>query len=421
VTQPEIDVDYLPSQVRDWAERHLELLELVAKDLVTSGSWPEISVLTKRLAGAGKPTPLRNIFWGMPKPLGWIDHNPERIVLSLHGLHLTRAARPLLDGYVTVLRLAVERFPKEGNEATIRRSDLDAVIEPRLVGVLSMLLQGDSPFLAGFQGGEQDDWTAPIDDRVVNYWDASSIGDFLRLRAEELRSHPQLGWSIPRVDDIGPIVDVPPDQSEYPAVIPAVDDPSSAASGQLGVVRGERVWKLGDQLNRGGMGQVFEAEASDPPAVVKLVPKAPGAERELLFANPDGVPNVVPIWDKGEWNGYWFIVMPRADCSLAAYLAEHGALLADEALLVLTDIADALVGLDGQVVHRDLKPDNILLFAGRWCLADFGIARYAEATTVAETRKWAMTPPYAARSSGATSARRQPPTSTPSASSPTSC
>jgi hypothetical protein len=394
VTQPEIDVDYLPSNVRHWAERHLELLELVAKDLVTSGSWPEISVLTKRLAGAGTPTPLRNIFWGMPKPLGWIDHNPERIVLSLHGLHLTRAAQPLLEGYFAVLRLAVERFPKEGDESTIRRADLEALV-PRLVGVLSMLLQGDSPFLAGFQGGEQDEWIAPIDDRVVNYWDASSIDDFLRIRAEELSSHPQLGWSIARVDDAAPVVDVAPEESEY-AMFPAVEHLSTAESGQLGLVRGERAWKLGDQLNRGGMGQVFEAEASDPPAVVKLVPKAPGAERELLFANPEGVPNVVPIWDEGEWNGYLFIVMPRADCSLAAYLAEHGTLSADEALMVLTDISDALIGLDGQVVHRDLKPDNILMLAGRWCLADFGIARYADATTAAETRKWAMTPAYAA-------------------------
>lgn len=96
VTEPEIDIDYVPSHVRDWAERHLELLELVAEDLVTSGSWPEISVLTKRLAGAGKPTPLRSIFWGMPKPLGWIDHNPERIVLSLHGLRLTVPPGPCL-------------------------------------------------------------------------------------------------------------------------------------------------------------------------------------------------------------------------------------------------------------------------------------------------------------------------------------
>ena len=74
MSQPGIDIDYFPTHVREWAERHLELLELVANHLVTSGSWPEVSVLTKRLAGAGTPTPLRNIFWGMPKPLGWIEH-----------------------------------------------------------------------------------------------------------------------------------------------------------------------------------------------------------------------------------------------------------------------------------------------------------------------------------------------------------
>jgi hypothetical protein len=233
VTQPEAAVDYFPSHVRAWAERHQELLELVAQDLVTSGSWPQIGVLTKRLAAAGKPTPLRNIFWGMPKPLGWIDHNPERIVLSLHGLHLTRAARPLLASYIAVLRLAVERFPKEGDEATIRRSDLDAAIEPRLVGVLSMLLQSDSPFLAGFQGGENDDWTAAIDDRVVNYWDASSIDEFLRIRAEELRSHPQLGWNVPLVDDIRRIVELAPDESEHPAVSPAVNDQAVPRPGNL--------------------------------------------------------------------------------------------------------------------------------------------------------------------------------------------
>jgi serine/threonine protein kinase len=63
---------------------------------------------------------------------------------------------------------------------------------------------------------------------------------------------------------------------------------------------------------------------------------------------------------------------------------------------VLVDIADALVALDGRVVHRDLKPENVLELDGRWCLADFGIARYAEATTATETRKGAMSLPYAA-------------------------
>lgn len=43
-----------------------------------------------------------------------------------------------------------------------------------------------------------------------------------------------------------------------------------------------------------------------------------------------------------------------------------------------------------------MKPENILLHDGRWCLADFGISRYAEATTAPDTRQHAMSPPYAA-------------------------
>lgn len=48
------------------------------------------------------------------------------------------------------------------------------------------------------------------------------------------------------------------------------------------------------------------------------------------------------------------------------------------------------------MVHRDLKPENVLLLDGKWCLADFGISRYADATTAPDTRKYALSPPYAA-------------------------
>lgn len=47
-------------------------------------------------------------------------------------------------------------------------------------------------------------------------------------------------------------------------------------------------------------------------------------------------------------------------------------------------------------MHRDLKPENVLLLGGHWRLADFGISRYAEATTAPDTRKYSMSPRYAA-------------------------
>ena len=74
----------------------------------------------------------------------------------------------------------------------------------------------------------------------------------------------------------------------------------------------------------------------------------------------------------------------------------RGCLPTDEAIKVLADIAEALSAIDGHIVHRDIKPANVLLLEGRWCLADFGISRYAEATTAPDTHKYSMTPPYAA-------------------------
>ncbi len=68
----------------------------------------------------------------------------------------------------------------------------------------------------------------------------------------------------------------------------------------------------------------------------------------------------------------------------------------DEALLVISDILEAVDSISNMVVHRDIKPENILLLDKRWCLADFGIARYVETSTDENTRKFAFTPQYAA-------------------------
>lgn len=159
----------------------------------------------------------------------------------------------------------------------------------------------------------------------------------------------------------------------------------------------EREWVIGELINEGGFGKVYAARSGDIDAVVKLVPKAAGAQRELLFADLDGVRNIVPIIDKGETPEFWALVMPRAEMSLRQHFESiAGPLPESDAVAILRDVAVALHDLDGRVVHRDLKPDNILFLNGHWCITDFGIARYAEATTALDTRKFAMTPQYAA-------------------------
>lgn len=163
-------------------------------------------------------------------------------------------------------------------------------------------------------------------------------------------------------------------------------------------IRLDKEWKIGEQLDKGGFGVVRLASSDEEPnAVAKFIPKAPGAERELLFGDLGSARNIVPILDSGETEDSWVLVMPRGERNLRHYIDKEGpAVSVDAARSILTDIVTTLVDLDGKVVHRDLKPENVIQLNGRWCLSDFGISRYTEATTAPDTHKFAMSPPYAA-------------------------
>ncbi|MGI8484458.1 MAG: serine/threonine-protein kinase [Thermomicrobiales bacterium] len=168
----------------------------------------------------------------------------------------------------------------------------------------------------------------------------------------------------------------------------------------IGTSKGTR-WDIGEQIGQGGFGRVFLATSSGhPTSVAKFIPKEPGADRELLFEDLTGVRNVVPIIGTGSTEHDWVLIMPKADMSLKDYLDTiPTGLDLNDAKTILADIATSLKDLsarDNPVVHRDLKPANVLLLDGLWCLADFGIARYAEASTAADTRKEIMSIRYAA-------------------------
>ncbi|HEY9518003.1 MAG TPA: serine/threonine-protein kinase [Gemmatimonadales bacterium] len=162
------------------------------------------------------------------------------------------------------------------------------------------------------------------------------------------------------------------------------------------------------ELGRGGMGVVYLARevALDRPVAIKLLPPALAARpelrerflREARTAAQLSQPNIVPIHAVDDAGGFVFFVMAYIDGeTLGERVRTQGPLSAAEAARVLREIAWALAYAHGQgVIHRDLKPDNIILerATGRAVLTDFGIARRLESTGLTAGGELVGTPEY---------------------------
>ena len=160
--------------------------------------------------------------------------------------------------------------------------------------------------------------------------------------------------------------------------------------------------QLGEE---GGFGAVFEGESAhgEPVAVKRLkITASPAAHRELRIASEllqRDFANVLRVLDAGYDvdSQHYYVVMPRAEMSLQERIDSHPQFPFpdDIALDILRQIAGGLLEVPS-LVHRDLKPANILLHAERWKIADFGIARFVEESTSANTLRECLSPPYAA-------------------------
>ncbi|MEU4841724.1 serine/threonine-protein kinase [Nocardia testacea] len=153
------------------------------------------------------------------------------------------------------------------------------------------------------------------------------------------------------------------------------------------------IGRIGDDP---GMSEVVEVERDGVRAVVKKVQKISGGNRDLLVSELGDCRNILPFDEVFEADSELLLRMPKAEGSLNQLLEARGKLNEPEAIAVLVDVATALLDMGRTVVHRDIKPQNILQYEGVWCLADFGIARYAEKSTETATHKWRASSPWTA-------------------------
>ena len=144
------------------------------------------------------------------------------------------------------------------------------------------------------------------------------------------------------------------------------------------------------EIGRGGMAVVFLAEDLKHHRQVALKVLHPeltatlGAERflhEIEIIAGLQHPHILPLYDSGDAEGLLYYVMPYAEGeSLRQRLDREGQLAVDESVRITVEVADGLDYAHRKgVVHRDIKPGNILLAEGHATIADFGIARAVEA------------------------------------------
>jgi serine/threonine-protein kinase len=166
--------------------------------------------------------------------------------------------------------------------------------------------------------------------------------------------------------------------------VTAVDSPLAAAlAGRYAIER---------ELGQGGMATVYLSRDLRHERLVALKVLRPelaatlGPERflrEIKLAAQLQHPHILPLHDSGEAAGFLYYVMPYVDGeSLRARLARQGELPVHDTVKILLEVTDALAYAHGRgVVHRDIKPDNVLLSGRHALVTDFGVAKAVSEAT----------------------------------------
>ncbi len=167
-------------------------------------------------------------------------------------------------------------------------------------------------------------------------------------------------------------------------------------------------YSIDRELGRGGMATVFLAQDAKHDRIVALkilhpdLAESMGPERflrEIKLAARLNHPHILPLFDSGAAEGFLYYVMPYVEGeSLRERLDRQNQLPVDEALHIARSLASGLDYAHRQgVVHRDVKPENVMLHEGEAMIMDFGIAKAVSVVgheTLTQTGMMVGTPAY---------------------------
>ncbi len=151
-------------------------------------------------------------------------------------------------------------------------------------------------------------------------------------------------------------------------------------------------YRIDRELGGGGMSRVFLAHESalGRRVVVKVLPPEMAAgvnierfRREIQLAASLQHPHIVPLHAAGQVGDLFYYTMPLVEGeSLRAKMSREGELPVGDAIRILRDVVDALAYAHAHgVVHRDIKPDNILISGHHAVVTDFGVAKAVSASS----------------------------------------
>ena len=167
------------------------------------------------------------------------------------------------------------------------------------------------------------------------------------------------------------------------------------------IMKGQKIndrYQIIKSIGEGGMANVYLAYDTilDRNVAVKVLRGDSATDekfvrrfqREALSASSLSHPNIVEVYDVGEDNGQYYIVMEYIEgCQLKQLLKKRGRLTLSEVIDIMLQITDGLsVAHDAYIIHRDIKPQNIMILdSGLVKITDFGIAMAMNSTQLTQT------------------------------------